>query len=101
MKKQTISNWKDTLIKSKNIKWKQKLTNVEDGKLDFDLHLPLTELFEKQAFTSFLYGMIFVFKFDMGILKENRSIEVADLHKLFTDAGYPEFADSKFKEATK
>jgi hypothetical protein len=98
MKKKPTTNWRDTLLKSKDIKWKQKLTNVEDGKLDFDLHLPLTELFEKQAFYSFLAGMVLVFKFNMDILKENRSIEVADLHKLFTDAGYSQFANEKFKQ---
>jgi hypothetical protein len=101
MKKKTILNWRNTLIESKNIKWKHKFTNVEDGKLDLDLHLPLTELFEKQAFTSFLAGMIIVLKFDIDMAGSNRKIEITDLHKLFTDAGYPEFADSKFKEATK
>jgi S-methylmethionine-dependent homocysteine/selenocysteine methylase len=48
-------NWKDTLIKSEDITWKNpKIKNLKDGRIDFILTIPLTNIVEMQARLSFL-----------------------------------------------
>lgn len=85
-------NWEETLIKSKDIKWKQHVKNTSDGKMDFDLHLPLTELFRAQARESFAKGMFTVLQFHAKHQKDKKIIGVEDLVALFNECGLPEIA---------
>ena len=86
-------NWEETLIKSKNIKWKHLIKNTGDGKLDFVLHLPLTELFRAQAKYSFGCGMWTMMQFEIKHQEDKKSIEVSDVVALFNECGLPEIAD--------
>ena len=48
-------NWRDTLIKNKDIQWKHpKIKYIEDGKVDMILTIPFTNILEQQAKLSFL-----------------------------------------------
>lgn len=88
-----MKNWKDTVIKSESIKWKRVTPKtITDGKLDIDLHLPLTALFEAQAKNSFAYGMMTMMQFHTQSQRDNKLIEVGDIIKLFNDCGLPEIA---------
>jgi hypothetical protein len=59
-----IPTYKNYLIKSKNVKWKPvEIKNVEDGKMDFILTIPLTEMFDNQAKAAFMGGVLALFKF--------------------------------------
>ena len=93
-------NWRDTLLKSSDIKWKQKVKSTDDGKLDFDLHLPLTELFERQALLSYLQGAYDVLMFQTNFRSNNpgKTIEVEDIAKHFIECGLPQVA-VKLREA--
>jgi len=81
-------HWKETLIKSSDIKWKHHLKSTDDGRLDFDLHLPLTELFKKQAQVAMLQGMMNMLMFYVDAQKDGNQIGHEDLAKLFTDCGF-------------
>lgn len=86
--------WEETLIESKNIKWKHHIENTKDGKLDFDLHLPLTGLFRGQAKHSFTQGMFTMLQFHIKHQEDDKAIEVEDLVALFNECGLPEIANS-------
>jgi hypothetical protein len=86
------TTWESTLIKSKDFKWKSVYKNKEDGKLDFDLHLPLTALFKRQAKQSFAQGMIVMMGYFISKQNENKSIDANDLDLLFNQVGLPEIA---------
>ncbi len=87
-------HWKETVIKSKSIKWKApKLVKIPDGKLDIFLELPLASLFEDQAKQSFAHGMFAVMQFHAQRSQEDKKvIELSDLVKLFNECGLPEIA---------
>jgi len=87
-------NWEDTLIKSTNIKWNRpRIKSTNDGKLDFDLHIPLTELFRGQAKTSFAHGMMTMMQFHVSHQEDNKEkIELKDVVDLFNECGLPEIA---------
>ena len=87
-------HWKDTLIKSKTIKWKRVTPKtIEDGKLDFTLTLPLTSLFEYQAKAAFAQGMMTMMQFHIQSQTDNKLIKIEDIVKLFNDCGLPEIAE--------
>lgn len=86
-------NWEEILIKSKDIKWKHHLKNTSDGKLDFDLHLPLTDLFRGQTKIAFSQGMLTMLQFHIKHQEDKKAIEVEDLVALFRECGLPEIAD--------
>ena len=87
-------HWKETVIKSKSIKWKlPKVKSIEDGKLDVTLTLPLTSLFEYQAKTAFAQGMMTMMQFHIQSQTNNKLIGTADIIKLFNDCGLPEIAN--------
>jgi hypothetical protein len=92
MPDKVYTTWESTLIKSENIKWKHKLTVKMDGKLDFDLHLPLTELFRQQAKKSFAAGMMIMMNYHIVRQVEGESITVDDLVELLNNVGLPEHA---------
>ena len=92
MKGENIMHWEETLIKSKSIKWKQRIKNTNDGKLDFDFHLPLTELFRSQARESFTHGMFTMLQFHAKHQGNEKAIELEDLVALFNECGLPEIA---------
>ena len=81
-------SWKDTVIK--NIKWKSKLTQKEDGKLDFDFRLPLQELFERQAKRAYMEAVCHTMQFYAE--HQGKPIEVSDLIAFFDRCGLPELA---------
>lgn len=86
-------HWKETLIKSEQIKWKKVAPkNIEDGRLDFTHTLSLTNLFENQAKTAFANGMLTMLQFHIQSRVDNKPIEVNDLAKLFNGCGLPEIA---------
>ena len=91
-------HWKETVIRSKSIKWKKVMPKtIEDGKLDFTLTLPLTSLFEYQAKTAFAQGMMTMMQFHVQFQTDGELIEIDDLIKLFNDCGLPEIA-KRFKD---
>lgn len=86
-----MKHWKETLIKSENIKWtRPRVKTIKDGKLDFILTVPVTSLFESQARQSFAEGMIEMLKFH--IYHDAKPIEFPEIVKLFGDCGLPEVA---------
>ncbi len=87
-------HWKETVLKSEQIKWKgPRIKNIADGKLDFNIHLPLTALFEDQAKQAFAHGMLTMYAFlTTDQHQEVKIITRADLSKLFQDCGLPEIA---------
>lgn len=89
-----MRHWKDTVLKSNQIKWKRPpIKNIEDGKLDILITIPLTSLFEIQAKTAFADGMLAMLKFHI----ENETIKAEDLIKFFTDCGLSEIGERLFK----
>lgn len=67
-------DYKATVIKNQDIKWKHpKIEYIEDGKVDMILTIPLTGILELQAFRSFAAGAKAVFTFFQD--NQNRSIE--------------------------
>lgn len=85
-------NWQDSIIKSSEIKWRHKLKSKDDGKLDFDLHLPLTGLFHRQAKRAFSYGVSATFAFYAKLQDEKRKIETEDIVAFLNECGLPELA---------
>lgn len=91
-----ITHWKDTVIK--DIKWKQpKLTTTEDGKLDFNIHIPLTDLFETQAKYSFMAGVVIALNFYGDAQTINKVITQAELHEWMNKIGMGDIVN-KLKE---
>ncbi len=77
--------WERTLLKSTDLKWQHKIKNTADGKMDFDLRLPLTDLFKAQAKQSYAQGLMDAINF---IIKhEGDNFTKEDLFKLFNEAG--------------
>lgn len=69
-------NWKDTVIKNKDIQWKHpKIKYVEDGKIDFILTLPLTHIIEMQAKRSFLMGIMDYNAFIVDLLTDGKDLD--------------------------
>lgn len=92
-----IKHWRDALAESKEIKWKRPpIKNIEDGKLDIIITVPLTELFEAQAKRAFGYGMLAMLDFHVRRSNDEKPIEVEELVKVFTDFGLPELATKLF-----
>jgi len=87
-------HWEESLIKSKNIEWEYKFNNTNDGKLDFDLHLPLTELFRWQAKKAFEDGMRTMLQFHIKHQESGKAIGIDDLTELFEECGLPEVAEA-------
>ncbi len=86
-------HWKETVIKQRQIKWKPlKVANVEDGKLDIILTIPLTNLIEGATKSAFTHGMLTMLQFHIQKGREKKIIEVPDLVKLFIESGLPEVA---------
>ena len=86
-------NWKDTVIKSDQIKWKRlPVKNIAGDKLDIQVNIPLTNLFESQARQSFLQGMFTMLQFHIQHQVDKRSIGFTDLIGLFNLCGLPEIA---------
>jgi hypothetical protein len=85
--------WERTLVKSKDIKWQHKVRNTSDGKLDFDIHLPLTAIIQGQARRSYAQGMIDMMAFHVKHQEASQPIDIDDLYELFLKAGFPEIAE--------
>jgi len=88
-----MTHWKETVIKSKELlskrpRWKI----VEDGKSDILVTIPITDLLECQARRAFAAGMVTMMKFHLRGQNDKKTIEVADVVKLFNDCGLPEVA---------
>jgi len=95
-----IQHWKDALATSKEIKWKRPpIKNIEDGKLDIIVTVPLTELFEAQTKRAFAYGMLAMLDFHVQKQKGYKPIEVQDIIELFNKFGLPELANQMFKQS--
>jgi len=94
-----MKHWKETVIKSEQMKWKRPpIKNIDDGKLDVIITIPLTELFEAQAKGSFAEGMLSMMQFHMKSQTDEKYIGMTDIVKLFKDAGLPEIA-AKFEDS--
>ena len=88
-----IMNWRESVLKSHEVKWTRPIPkNIDDGKMDIIITLPLTALFEAQAKRSFAAGMDTAMKFFAKYLEGDKPIEVEDLVKFFADSGFPEKA---------
>ena len=95
---QTIKHWRDALVTTKEIKWKRPpIKNVEDGKLDIIITIPLAELFEAQTKRAFGYGMLAMLNFHVHRSEADKPIELEELINLFKEFGLPEIADRMFK----
>lgn len=57
-------NYKDSLLKQENIKWKQpRIKWQDDDSMDLVLKVPIQKLLEGQAYKSFNAGVIALFDF--------------------------------------
>lgn len=73
-------DYKDTIIKVEDMNWGGlKTRKRKDGRNDLIIHIPFTEILEKQAQVSFLFGVQSVLAFS----KENG--DKPDFDKLMTD----------------
>ena len=96
-----MTHWKETLIKSSDIQWKRpRMKSTDDDRLDFDLHLPFTGLFNAQAKRAFAAGMMAMLQFHVKQQEDKHSIEVGDLIALFNECGLPEVAKQFVKDET-
>lgn len=94
-----IKHWKDALATSKEIKWKRPpIKNIEDGKLDIIITVPLTELFEAQTKRAFGYGMLAMLDFNVHRSEDKKPIEIDELINLFNGFGLPEIAQQLFRK---
>jgi hypothetical protein len=92
-KARKIEHWRDALATSKEIRWKRPpIKNIEDGKLDIIITIPLTELFEAQTKRAFGYGMLAMLDFHIQKQMNKKRIEVQDIIDLFNNFGLPEIA---------
>ena len=90
-KARKIEHWRDALATSREIKWKHPpIKNIEDGKLDIIITVPLTELFEAQTKRAFGYGMLAMMDFHIQKQIGKKRIEVQDIIDLFNNFGLPE-----------
>ena len=88
-----IKHWRDALADSGEIKWKRPpIKNIDDGKLDIIITVPLTELFEAQTKRAFGYGMLAMLAFHVQKQKGRKRIGVQDIVDLFNNFGLPEIA---------
>jgi len=93
-------HWEETVLKSQDIKWEApKITNRKDGKLDFYLRLPLTNLFRMQAKISFMKGMLNMTNFMVEKQNSGELINEQDLERLFNDSGLPEISERLKRQA--
>jgi len=75
-------NWKDTVFKQSQVRWKNpKFKYVDDNNIDITLTIPITSLLEQQALQSFAIGVAEVLKF-MGSVPTDGSV---NLNKLLKD----------------
>jgi hypothetical protein len=75
-------NWKDTVFKQSQIKWKNpKFKYVDDDNIDIILNIPITNLLKQQARQSFTIGISEILKF-MGSVPTDGS---ANLNRLLKD----------------
>lgn|GEM_PF-4746412 len=89
-----IRHWRDALFTEKEIKWKRPpIQNIDDGRLDVIITVPLTELLEAQTQRAFGYGMIAMLNFHIERLKTKCPIDPQDIVDLFTSFGLPEIAE--------
>ena len=89
-----IKHWRDALADSKEIKWKRPpIKNIDDGKLDIIITVPLTELFEAQTKRAFGYGMIVMLDWYIQRQKVRKPIEIQEITDMFTSFGVPEIAN--------
>ena len=94
-----ISHWRDALIDSKEIKWNHSpIENIDDGKLDIIITVPLTQLFEAQTQRAFGCGMIAALNFFAERQKSKGPIDPQELVDLFTSSGVPEIAEQIARE---
>lgn len=82
-------DYKDTILKQSSIKWKPKLTMSDDGKVDIDIHIPLTDLLDKQARVSFGQGILVAFGFFADKQVEEKVITSEIIKAKFTEWGLP------------
>jgi hypothetical protein len=74
-------NWKDTVFKQSQVKWKNpKFKYVDDNNIDLILTIPITGLLEQQARQSFTIGVSEVLKF-MGRVPIDGSVNLNKLLK--------------------
>jgi len=85
-------NWKGTLLKNKNIKWKPaKVEYIKDEGLDFVIVFPLTSLFEAQAKASFSAGVLTALTWVAQ--KQGKPIKKIDLIEFLADIELSELAN--------
>ncbi len=69
-------NYLDTVLQNKDIKWKHpKMKIIEDGKVEFILTIPFTDILKEQAYRSFAAGMVALLKF----FEENKDADIDEI----------------------
>jgi hypothetical protein len=86
-------NWKDTVFKQSQIKWKNpKFKYVDDNNIDLILTIPITNLLEQQARQSFTQGVFEMLK-HIASTPTDGSVNVSQLLKeKFIEWGLPQKA---------
>jgi len=88
-----MKHWKETVIKSEEIKWKRPRFKItEDGKSDVVITIPLTAMLEAQAKRAFTEGMLAMLQFHLEAQANDKLIDIPDMVKVFKDCGLPEVA---------
>ena len=78
-----MKKYSDTLLQNKDIKWRVPKWKIsEDGKVDIDIHIPLTAILRKQAYWSFNWGVAALLEF----LKVNKDLPLGELTEKLNEA---------------
>ena len=92
-------NYKDTILKQKEFNWTNPKINIsKDGKVDFDIHIPLTDILDKQAQRSFTFGVIELMKFAAKLQQKEQLITPSLLRSKFIEWGLPPYIIDKFPQ---
>jgi hypothetical protein len=92
-------NYKDTILKQSQIKWKQpKMKVKDDGNVDLNIHVPLTELLDKQALNSFTKGVLHMMTLYADCQTNKVEITSELIVSKFTEWGLPDKLIKLFKD---
>ena len=81
-------NYKDTILAQKQIKWKRPPAKViDDGRVDIIITIPLTEILDLQAKTSYFAGANEIFKFIIEKLLNHEEFDEDEIKNKLRDMG--------------
>lgn len=83
-----MGSYKDTILKQEQIKWKRPPVKIiNDDKVDLIITIPLTEILDCQAKTSYFAGANEIFKYIMSVIDEKKIINEDDVKSKLREMG--------------